>query len=60
MALHTPPAKPSELQRFTGYLVLELENRLDLVNVQAHEMTASDAVALVLSSIVEARKEMGW
>jgi hypothetical protein len=60
MALHTPPPKPTELQRFTGYLVLELENRLDLICVEPNEMHPEDAIALVLSAIVAARKEMGW
>lgn len=56
MALHTPPPKPTELQRFTAFLMLELENRLELSN----GLTATDALAIVLSSIEAARKEMGW
>ena len=58
MPLHLPPTKrPSELQRYTALLELALENRLDLAS---ESMTPADAVAMVLSSIVEARKQMGW
>ena len=56
-ALHLPPAKPSELQRWSAHLALALENRLDLMTDVA---TPSDVVALVLNAVEEARKEMGW
>ena len=58
MPLHLPPRqRPSELQRWAALLELELENRLDLAD---ESMTPVDAVAMVLSSIAEARKGMGW
>jgi len=58
MPLHLPPSKrPSELQRYTALLELELENRLDLAD---ESMTPNDAVAMVLSAIVAARRQMGW
>lgn len=58
MALHLPPKKPSELEAWTGHLVLALESRLDLADDA--QMTPSDCVAMVLNAIVDARKEMGW
>ena len=60
MAKNAPPPKISELRAWSAHLELAIENRLDLAGEQPHEMTPSDAVALVLSAIVEARKEMGW
>ena len=55
--LSLPRKPPSEVQIFSGHLLLALENRLELADPA---MTPTDAVTMVLSALEEARKEMGW
>jgi hypothetical protein len=59
MPLHLPPIKrASEVQRFVAHFEGALEARLELADDA--QMTPSDTVAMILNSLIEARKEMGW
>jgi hypothetical protein len=59
-ALHLPPAKPSELQRFVRHLEGALEARLELFEAHHDDATLADVLKAVLDSVTEARKEIGW
>jgi hypothetical protein len=57
-ALHIPPAKPSELQRFVRHLEGALEARLEACDEEF--MSPFDALTAFRDALIEARKEMGW